>query len=143
MQLTVIFYLTNKDNQTSTDMKPDQAKNVNEKISKEDNEKCVHCQQLYIKRWMNRHTKSGKCEKYAPFIEFTTTWLHCKLCLKSKTDRPNVHVLYKHLENKHKSEMFTKETLYFYFEIECIRLYLNFVWVSKMGGFLLQLIITA
>ena len=82
---------------------------MNEKISKEDKEKCVHCQQLYIKRWMNRHTKSGKCEKYAPFIEFTTIWLHCKLCLKSKTDRSNVHVLYKHLENKHKSEMSTKE----------------------------------
>ena len=90
-------------------MKPDQANNVNEKISKEDEEKCVHCQQLYIKRWMNRHTKSGKCEKYSPFIEFTTVWLHCKLCLKSKTDRPNVHVLYKHLENKHKSEISTKE----------------------------------
>ena len=63
--------------------------------------KCKHCQQLYVKHMMNRHTKSGKCELYSKHIEFSPDVCTCKFCPLSKTKKENIHLLYKHLEAKH------------------------------------------
>ena len=60
---------------------------------------------------MNKHTKSGKCKKYSPYIKFSPILFYCKLCLNIKANRKDVHHIYHHLESKHKAEMATAETL--------------------------------
>ena len=69
--------------------------------------KCMYCNQAYLKKQMEKHTKSGKCKKYSPYIKFSPIFFYCKLCLKVKYNRKAVHGIYRHLEFKHKAEMAT------------------------------------
>merc|ERR1712129_41876 len=66
-----------------------------------------------MKHLITKHQKSGKCELYSKHIEFNPDVCECKFCPKSKTHRKNIHLLYKHLETKHKSEMSNKTPLDF------------------------------
>ena len=73
--------------------------------------KCKFCGQFYMKHLIDRHTKSGKCEIYAKYMEYDSDmYAKCKFCHQSKAHRRNIHLLYKHFEAKHKNEMSNKTT---------------------------------
>ena len=70
---------------------PDQALEREITNTPEQKENCNYCNQRYLKKKMDNHTRSGKCIRYSPYIKFTPTVFHCNLCLNSKSTKRNVH----------------------------------------------------